>query len=114
MLSTAFCVALLAATAVAFALTEGAKTELRPLFGTRIAKVFSPVCNPALCRSDTANIDFRLRARERLEVWMQRNGKRVSTIVAGKTFPKGRVKPRVHRARRRRASRSCRTAGTSR
>jgi len=28
MLSTAFCVALLAATAVAFALTEGAKTEL--------------------------------------------------------------------------------------
>ena len=92
MLSTAFCVALLAATAVAFALTEGAKTELSPIFATRIAKVFSPVCNPALCHSDAANIDFRLRARERLEVWMLRNGKRVSTVVAGKTFPKGRVK----------------------
>ena len=68
MLSTAFCVALLAATAVAFALTEGAKTELSPIFATRIAKVFSPVCKPALCHGDAANIDFRLRVRERLEV----------------------------------------------
>src|SRR5262245_51835865 len=37
MLSTAFCVALLAATAVAFALTEGAKTELSPVYRLAIA-----------------------------------------------------------------------------
>jgi hypothetical protein len=91
MLSTAFCVALLAATAVAFALTEGAKTELSPLYGTKIAKVFSPVCNPALCRSHTARIDFKVRERQRLEVWVQRNGRRVATVVAGKRFPKGEV-----------------------
>jgi hypothetical protein len=92
MLSTAFCVALLAATAVAFALTEGAKTELSPLYGTQIAKVFSPVCSPSHCLSHTAKIDFKLRERQRLEVWMLRNGRRVSTVLPGKTYAKGRVR----------------------
>ena len=42
-LSTAFLVALLAATAGAFALTQGAKLELSPIYGTRVpTKVFSP------------------------------------------------------------------------
>jgi hypothetical protein len=90
MLSTAFCVALLAATAVAFALTEGAKTELSPIYGTQIAKVFSPVCSH--CPSHTARIDFKLRERQRLEVWVQRNGERVATVVAGRTFARGEVK----------------------
>ena len=92
MLSTAFCVALLAATAVAFALTEGAKTELSPLYGTQIAKVFSPVCSPAHCRSHAAKIDFKLRQRQRLEVWMLRNGRRVSTVVPGRRFSRGEVR----------------------
>jgi hypothetical protein len=92
MLSTAFCVALLAATAVAFALTEGAKTELSPIYGTQIAKVFSPVCSPAHCESHTARIDFKLRERQRLEVWVQRKGERVATVVAGRTFPRGEVR----------------------
>jgi hypothetical protein len=91
MLSTAFCVALLAATAVAFALTEGAKTELSPLYGTRIAKVFSPVCSPAHCARHTAKIDFWLRRPQQLEVWMLRNGRRVSTVVSGRTFARGAV-----------------------
>jgi hypothetical protein len=91
-LSTAFCVALLAATAVAFALTEGAKTELSPIYGTKIPyKVFSPSCNPRRCRATIAPIEFKLRKRQHLQVWMIRNGKRVSTIVRGKTFPKGQV-----------------------
>jgi hypothetical protein len=91
-LSTAFCVALLAATAVAFALTEGAKTELSPIYGTKIPyKVFSPACNPRTCRTTVAAIEFKLRKRQHLEVWMIRNGKRVSTIVRGKTFPRGQV-----------------------
>ena len=91
-LSTAFCVALLAATAAAFALTEGAKTELSPIYGTKIPyKVFSPECNPRLCRTQEAPIEFKLRKRQHLEVWMVRDGKRVSTVVAGRTFPKGLV-----------------------
>jgi hypothetical protein len=92
-LSTAFCVALLAATAVAFALTEGAKTELSPIYGTRIVPqhTFSPICNPKNCLHQAVNIDFRLRKKQHIEVWMERNGKRVATIVAGKTYPKGDV-----------------------
>ena len=91
-LSTAFCVALLAATAVAFALTEGAKTELSPIYGTKIPyKVFSPGCNPRVCRTQVAPIEFKLRKRQHLQVWMIRNGKRAATIVAGRTFPKGQV-----------------------
>jgi hypothetical protein len=77
---------------VAFALTEGAKTELSPLYGTQIAKIFSPVCSPTHCRSHAAKIDFKLRERQRLEVWVLRNGRRVATIVPGKTFPRGQVR----------------------
>ncbi len=87
-LSTAFCVALLAATAVAFALTEGAKTELSPIYKTSITKVFSPTCN---CPTAQATIIFYLRKRQRIRVWMIHNGKRVASIVGGKTFPKGKV-----------------------
>ncbi|HWE80214.1 MAG TPA: hypothetical protein VG265_01070 [Gaiellaceae bacterium] len=92
-LSTAFCVALLAATAVAFALTEGAKTERSPIYGTNIPQhVFSPSCNPRHCKSDVADINFKLRKKQHLQVWMDQNGTRVATIVSGKTFPKGEVK----------------------
>ncbi len=91
-LSTAFCVALLAATAIAFALTEGAKTELSPIYGTRVfPKVFSPTCNPRHCIYQAANIDFKLRKKQHIEVWMERDGTRVATIVSGKTYPKGEV-----------------------
>jgi len=92
-LSTAFCVALLAATAVAFALTEGAKTELSPIYGTAgITKVFSPTCKVPQCRTNQASIVFSLRKRQRIQVWIvNKNSERVATIVSGKTFPKGRV-----------------------
>jgi len=85
---TAFLVALLAATAGAFALTEGAKLEKSPIYQTKITKVFSPVCN---CRTAEATIDFRLRKREHLTVWMERDGRRVATIVPGRTFAAGPV-----------------------
>jgi hypothetical protein len=88
-LSTAFCVALLAATAGAFALTQGAKVELSPILDTSIpVKVFSPACN---CQTATAPISFHLRHKEHIQVWMERDGKRAETLVAGKTFPRGRV-----------------------
>jgi hypothetical protein len=87
-LSTAFCVALLAATAGAFALTQGAKTELIPIYRTHVAKVFSPDCN---CPTNVATIDFSLRRKEKLTVWVDHNGKRVRTLVPGRTYPKGPV-----------------------
>jgi hypothetical protein len=91
-LSTAFCVALLAVAAAAFALTEGAKTERSPIYGTMIDKVFSPVCDPGICATRVADIVFALRSPERLEVWMQHGSMRVSTIVDGRRYPRGKVR----------------------
>jgi hypothetical protein len=87
-LSTAFCVALLAATAGAFALTQGAKTELIPIYRTHVDKVFSPNCN---CATDVAKIDFRLRRKDRLTVWLDHDGERVRTLVPGRLYPRGPV-----------------------
>jgi hypothetical protein len=88
-LSTAFCVALLAATAGAFALTQGAKTELVPIFRTHVDKVFSPNCR---CDTRAARIDFRLRRTDRLTVWIENgDGDRVSTLVPGRTYHRGDV-----------------------
>jgi hypothetical protein len=83
-LSTAFLVALLAATGGAFALTEGAKLELSPIYATKVAKVFSPGLTPGTIR-------FRLRKTDHLTVWMTRDGKRVATVVPGRTFKRGLV-----------------------
>jgi hypothetical protein len=90
-LSTAFCVALLAATAGAFALTEKAKLQLSPIYATQFIpqdRVFSPNCN---CQTSTAYIDFRLRKPNTLSVWMERGGKRVRTLVSGHHYRKGEV-----------------------
>jgi len=88
-LSTAFCVALLAATAGAFALTQGAKTELIPIYKTHVDKVFSPDCG---CTTSVAKIDFRLRKKDRLTVWLDHDGRRVRTLVPGRTYPRGWVR----------------------
>jgi hypothetical protein len=87
-LSTAFCVALLAATAGAFALTQGAKTELIPIYHTHVDKVFSPTCK---CATDIAKIDFRLRKSDLLTVWITHDGIRVRTLVPGRTYRRGPV-----------------------
>jgi hypothetical protein len=89
LLSTAVVLALLAATAVAFAITEGAKVEKSPIYGTDVTKVFSPNC-PQPCKNGgqvTADVKFRLRKRERVEVTIQdSDGNRVATLVSGRTF----------------------------
>lgn len=89
LLSTAVVLALLAATAVAFAITEGAKVEKSPIYGTDVTKVFSPNC-PQPCKDGgqvTADVKFRLRKRERVEVTIQdSDGNRVATLVSGRTF----------------------------
>ena len=87
-LSTAFCVALLAATAGAFALTQGAKIELIPIYRTHVDKVFSPDCN---CPTRVAKIDFLLRKSDRLTVWIDHGGEHVRTLVPGRVYERGPV-----------------------
>jgi hypothetical protein len=90
-LPTAFLVVLLAATTGAFALTQKAKLQLSYIYGTRVAKIFSPACG-ANCPTQVANIKFKLRHHDRLTVWVDdTHGKRVATVISNKSFPKGEV-----------------------
>ncbi len=87
-LSTAVVLALLAATAVAFAITEGAKLTKSPIAGTFVTPVFSP--DSVLADKKTARVQFRLRTRERLAVWIQdSDGHRVRTLLSNRVEPKG-------------------------
>jgi hypothetical protein len=88
LLSTAFLVALLAATAGAFALTKGSKVEASPIYAATADRVFSPECN---CDTATADIDFRLRKDDRLTIWMERDGDRVRTLANGRSYAPGPV-----------------------
>lgn len=81
--------ALLGATAAAFAVTEHLKLERSPVTGTRVDRVFSPVCE---CARDVAVISFVLRRRETVTVDMlDAGGKSVSTLVRDRREPAGRV-----------------------
>jgi len=85
-MSMALVLALLAASAVAFAVTEGAKLSLSPIAGTDVTKVFSPAGH----RYPVARVAFRLRTRERLDAWIENgHGERVRTLVEGRTYAKG-------------------------
>jgi hypothetical protein len=85
-LSTAIVLALLAATAVAFAITEGAKLEHSPILRTRVSPVFSPDGKS----QPNAEISFELRTRERISVWIETSdGKRVRYLLTNRTFPAG-------------------------
>lgn len=81
--------ALLGATAAAFAVTERLKLERSPITGTRVDKVFSPVCE---CARDVAEISFVLRQREQVTVdLLDRDGASVRTLVRRRDEAKGRV-----------------------
>ena len=101
-------VALLVATATAFALTEGLKLEQSPILGTRVTKVFSPALGEA-------EIFFRLRKADTVRVSIvdadgdvlrtvveKRYGKGRVTVAwdgrddEGNVVPEGSYKPRVH------------------
>ena len=86
--STVLVVALLAATAAAFALTQGLKLQKSPIFGTRVQPVFSPVCE---CDRETALIAFKLRKSSRLDVSIVDGGQVVRTIEQGVGYQKGPV-----------------------
>ena len=105
-------VALLAATAAAFALTQGLKNQPAAIFGTDVDEVFSPVCG---CDSATASIAFKLRKPDRLDVSVVDGSDRVVRTIerrreyaqgpveiewdgrddAGKVLPEGEYQPRV-------------------
>lgn len=80
---------LLGATAAAFAVTERLKLERSPITGTRVDRVFSPICD---CARDEAVISFVLRRRETLTLDMLgREGRSVRTIAQNQRQPAGRV-----------------------
>ncbi len=81
-------VALLAATAAAFALTQGLKSQPSPIFGTEVDDIFSPVCG---CDTQTASIAFKLRESDRLDVSIVDDGEVVRTIEQGAQFDRGPV-----------------------
>jgi hypothetical protein len=86
-LSTAIVLGLLAATAAAFALTERAKLERSPIYGTQVDPVFSPNGK----KKPVAHIAFRVRPRERLDVWIENtHGRKVTDLVTNRS-----VKPRT-------------------
>jgi hypothetical protein len=87
--STVLVVALLAATAAAFALTQGLKNQPAGIFGTDVDEVFSPVCR---CDSATASIAFKLREPDRLDVSIVDGSERVvRTIERGREYQQGPV-----------------------
>ncbi|HUH14787.1 MAG TPA: FlgD immunoglobulin-like domain containing protein [Gaiellaceae bacterium] len=87
--STVLVVALLAATAAAFALTQGLKLQPAPIRGTVVDAVFSPVC---ACDTATATISFVLRERDRVDLAIvDGSGDVVRTVVRDAPYPAGRV-----------------------
>jgi hypothetical protein len=85
-LSTAFVLALLAATAAAFALTERAKLERSPIYGTDVDPIFSPAGK----LKPVAHIAFRVRSHERVDVWIaDGHGHRVATLLSNRTVKPG-------------------------
>ena len=81
--------ALLGATAAAFAFTERVKLERSPITGTKVDRVFSPVCE---CARNVAVISFVLRRRGTVTVDMlDSDGRRVRRLVRDREELKGRV-----------------------
>jgi hypothetical protein len=81
--------ALLGATAAAFAVTERLKLEKSPITGTRVDKIFSPVCE---CARDVAEISFRLRGNQVVTVDMLDSDRRsIRTLVRNRRERAGRV-----------------------
>lgn len=107
---------ILAATAVAFVVTEDLKLEPDPIARPRIDRTFSPVCQ---CDQQTARIAFRLREEDDLTLTIaDENGQVVRTLLRdahfrpgdlrfgwdgrdeqGRLLPEGTYRPRVELGR---------------
>ena len=70
-------------------MTERLKLERSPITGTRVDRVFSPVCE---CARDVAVISFVLRGRETLTLdILDKDRRSIRTIVRNRREPAGRV-----------------------
>jgi hypothetical protein len=88
---TVFVVCLLAATAVAFGVTEHLKLEDSPIRSTRITPLFSPVCDACPPGARSALIGFRLRREEDISLdIVDSSGSMVREALASQIVP-GRV-----------------------
>ena len=88
-LQLAIVLVMLGATAAAFAVTERLKLERSPVTGTRVDRVFSPVCE---CARAVAVISIVLRRRETVTLdILDRDGRSIRTIVRKRPEPAGRV-----------------------
>jgi len=86
---TLIVLAVLGATAAAFAVTERLKLEKSPITGTRVDKVFSPICE---CARDQAEISFRLRGGQVVTVdLLNSQGRSMRTLVRNRREQAGRV-----------------------
>lgn len=86
---TLIVLALLGATAAAFAVTERLKLERSPITGTRVDRVFSPVCE---CARNVAVISFVLRKPGTVTVdVLDSNGRSVRNLVRNRDEAQGRV-----------------------
>jgi hypothetical protein len=88
-LSIATVLGLLLASALAFAITERAKTALSPIASTQVTrKTFSPRAPQAKYRY--VQITFRLRTAERLTVWIEDgHGNNVRTLLGSRSEKRG-------------------------
>ena len=86
-LRTLLVLVLLAATAVAFVVTEDLKLEPDPIARPRIDRTFSPVCD---CERETARIAFRLRRPDTLTLTIADDqGQLVRTLLNKAGFRPG-------------------------
>ncbi len=87
LLPTALVLALLAGSAVAFAVSEGLKLQKRPITPTEVTKVFSPVCR---CPQARALIKLRLLRRDTITVTIvDSSGREVRRLVDHERFNVG-------------------------
>jgi hypothetical protein len=73
-------------TATAFAVTQRLKLEPSPISQTRVAKVFSPICE---CDTDVARIQFSLRRPDHLRIAIRVDGQ--ERVIADAEFKRGPV-----------------------
>jgi hypothetical protein len=91
-LPTLLVLALLGASAAAFALTEGKKLEKTPIYRTQVGKLFSPVCE---CPKDHVAIRFFLRKADRVTVTIRdADNEQVDTLVEDRPYRRGWVRLR--------------------
>jgi hypothetical protein len=89
-LPSALVIALLAATAAAFALTERAKLERSPIYGTQQAQVFSPDSKDP--GKKVAHIRFHVRKSENIDVWIQdSHGEKLDSLLVHRSVRPGEL-----------------------